>query len=575
MLCICIACARLADAAIALHLFLITVFLICGSQLRCSWCRAQGARTMPRTLCATPGCPGDAADRCLRAAGDKRCGNCCDCGGHNRRSRRAGPGSGGRSATARAHREHMQSAFGVLQEACSWLTAKCVGELEAYNLRTPTAIRRAVYRAVRMKLLREKSHTAEPGVELLELLPFLMQERVMFGSTPDIMRGVHESQLPADRSGVPASSSGIIDAVPAPPQPPDAAHPERRVRPRGTVLISLDTPAQARRSRSPTSSPTSELRVAPSAGLALQLRWDELSESVIQEAVRCALAFQLKAPPGTAVPASLQLQRGGTFLWSTLAGRPSHPACRDHGDYPVTQLQQGNRQSFWQWQENGGCFGLHDRELGAATFSDSLHHFIAGRPHLRSRVRSLTRARPAWEKHVIPGTWLYADVEGAANYASRLQGYHGTSMHMLERIMAQGLETGWNGVVRRNIRRLGVYFHILPRAHLCHNYMLYSALDDTGFLISAVIHLSAPAWDPLGRMTSIATSNQPQNLTYPDVCHVHGIYFHIVHVLQLWHGASDSWLWAEPRYAQQLEVDPLLERAVLESNARERAGLQS
>ena len=87
--------------------------------------------------------------------------------------------------------------------------------------------------------------------------------------------------------------------------------------------------------------------------------------------------------------------------------------------------------------------------------------------------------------------------------------------------------------------------------------------------------MSAPDEDPLCRMTKITTSNKPQNLTYPDVCHVHGIYFHIVHVLELRHGPSDTWLWAEPRYAQQLEVDPLLERAVLESNARERASLQS
>ena len=468
----------------------------------------------------------------------------------------------------------MQSAFRVLQEACTWLTAKCVGELEAYNLRSPSAIRRAVYRAVRTKLLREEWRTDEPGEELLELLPFLMQERVMFGSTPDILRSVQENQLSQGIPGKSASSSGAIDAVPDPPQPPDTARPERCARPRGTVLIALDTMAQARRSRSPTSSPASELRVAPSAGLALQLRLDELSESVVQEAVRSAKAFRMKAPPVTPVPGSLQLQPGGTFLWNKLAERPSHPVCRTDGEYPVTQLQQGNRHSFWQWQENGGCFGWNERALGAANFSDTLHHFIAGRPHLRSRVRSLTHDRPAWEKHVIPGTWLYADVESAANNASRLQGYHGTSMHMLERIMAQGLETGWSGVTRPKKLRLGVYFHILPRAHLCHNYMLYSALDDTGYLISAVIHLSAPDEDPLSRMTKI-TAKQPQNLTYPDVCHVHGIYFHIVHVLELKHGPSDTWLWAEPRYAQQLEVDPLLERAVLESNARERASLQS
>ena len=81
----------------------------------------------------------------------------------------------------------MQSAFGVLQEAHEWLAEHCLGELEAFNLSTPTAVRKAVYRAVRLKLLREPSVAAEPDLELLELLPFLLRERVVFGATPDIV----------------------------------------------------------------------------------------------------------------------------------------------------------------------------------------------------------------------------------------------------------------------------------------------------------------------------------------------------------------------------------------------------
>ena len=465
----------------------------------------------------------------------------------------------------------MQSALSVLQEGCDWLRSKCLGELEACNLHTPTAIRRMLYRAVRMRLLREASDATEPGLELLELLPFLLLERVKIGATPDIMRGIDERQVDAGEYEMPASSSDIDSIGPAPPPPADHARPKRRPRHDRDDSESVATGPRARGSRSPAPSPNRELRVAPSSGLLLQMRLDALSESIVEDAVRCALAFVLKQTPMTMEPAHLQLQRGGTFHWNTLEGRPSHPACRVHGAHPVIRMQGSNQESLRRWQQHGGAFCLHDRDAGAQVFSDTIHHWMAGRPHLHSRVRWLVQAEPAWAKLVFPGSWFYANVDDTSIDESRLEGFHGTTMHVLERIMAQGMETGWTGVIQRKIRRLGVYFHILARAHLCHNYMLYSALDDTGFLISPVIHLSAPVVDPQKRLVSIKTSGQPQNLTYQDVCRVHGIWFHVIHVLQLWSAAAAHWIWAEPKFAREVEVDPLLERAELESLARARA----
>ena len=465
----------------------------------------------------------------------------------------------------------MQSAWSVLQEGCDWLRSKCVGELEACNLHTPTAIRRTLYRAVRLRLLREASDAAEPGLELLELLPFLLLERVKIGATPDIMRGMEERQVDVGECEMPASSSDIGGIGPAPPPPAEDARPKRHPRHESDDSESLATGPRARECRSPAPSPFCEPRVAPSSGLPLQMRLNALSESIVEDAVRCALAFVLKPVPMTGGPAHLQLQRGGTFLWNTLENRPSHPAGRVHGAHPVTPLQGSNPASFQQWQQHGGAFCLHDRDAGAQVFSDSIHHWMAGRPHIHSRVRSIVQAKPVWERQVFPGSWLYANVDDTSIDGTRLEGYHGTTMHMLERIMAQGMETGWTGVVRRKKHRSGIFFHVLARARLCHNYMLYSALDDTGFLISPVIHMSAPNVDPLYRLVSIASSGQPQNLTYPDVCRVHGIWFHVVHVLQLWSAVSDQWLWGEPKFAREVEADPLLSRAELESLARERA----
>ena len=167
----------------------------------------------------------------------------------------------------------------------------------------------------------------------------------------------------------------------------------------------------------------------------------------------------------------------------------------------------------------------------------------------------------------MDGAWLFAERRTGGRTTGRLEGFHGTSLHMLERAMAAGMETGWNGLERKGKLHLGVYFHVEVRAHLCHNYMLYSGLDSTGFLVAPVVCLSAPRSDPYGRKVVIRSSGWLSNLTYPDVCRIHGVWFHVVHTLQFWEGDRSCWLYAEPRFCRELEPEPGESRDALEARS--------
>lgn len=153
----------------------------------------------------------------------------------------------------------------------------------------------------------------------------------------------------------------------------------------------------------------------------------------------------------------------------------------------------------------------------------------------------------------------------------RITGYHGSSLHVLARAVGSGLESGWNGLTRGGRLWLGVYYHIAERAEFCHNYMMYSPLDRSGHLFSCILQLSAPAQDPDGRRTIFKTSGPKQNLTFPEVCYVTGVFIHVVHVLHFWQGSKDVWIMAEPRFAGDYELPVEESRESLERRSRLRA----
>ena len=130
-------------------------------------------------------------------------------------------------------------------------------------------------------------------------------------------------------------------------------------------------------------------------------------------------------------------------------------------------------------------------------------------------------------------------------------------MHMLHRIVATGMENSFTGVFVRGHQRFGVYDHLLERAHLCSNYMMYSALDQkSGFMYAPLVQLRYPREDPHGRLHVVRRSSANQNLSYADVCEVTHVWLHVTHVLEFYAGERNLMFMAEPRFARHLELDP-------------------
>ena len=421
-----------------------------------------------------------------------------------------------------ADRARLFAAYCVLQEAVTFLLEHALGELETPNLPTPTSIRRTLYRAARWRLLPQSvTDTDNLGDDLLEMLPFLLLQRLLFGCGPDLQRGVEDPGQPEEEPEVQTPTAAASSAAASSSaSPPTASEPARTTRRRRDHVFLPEPDTEPPPGMF---SPERARRTHPGGRLAWQVTLEGMTEDIVHEAVHVALNFRLRQAPREFPPSDLQFQTGGHFLWSRVQNKPAGPACREAGPFPVIRLQRGSASSLEAWQEASGSFCLDDGQLGAALFSDSLQHFIAARRYLSTSLEPLQMRRPPWAREAMDGAWFFAEMRRGARETNRLEGFHGTSLHMLERMMAVGMEMGWNGLTRNGHHYLGVYFHVEVRAHLCHNYLLYSGLDRTGFLVAPVVCLSAPRSDPYGRKVVIRSSGWLSNLTYPDVCRIHGI----------------------------------------------------
>ena len=525
------------------------------------------AGDMPSIPCATPRCPGNASGKCEKPEGEKLCGNCCNCPGHGRRSFRGGRTFGRKSAGVQADRGRLFAAFDILQEAVNFLVEWTVGELPNLGLHTPTAMRRALYSAVRHYVMPAAPGSIDHGSEaLVAALPYLLLQRLIFGCARDLANGVVELTEPPPAPWSPVgtgSMPSIVESSTARGSTPQAVSAEYRVHRDSAASTPASAPYP---SASP--SPTGVLRARGSVGLVLHVSLSAVDDATADEAVQTALSFKLGPPPSTPPPTELEHRPHGHFLWDIVRNRPAAPVCRSTGPFPVLRLQCSSGSSLQEWESGGGAICFHDRALGATTFSNTVQHWMATRRYLREGVSSWSSLRPPWANHVMQGAWLYGAIQSGTPSSDRLVGYHGTSMHALERMMRQGMETGWDCLTRKNVERKGIYFHDLSRARLCHNYMLYSALDATGFMVAPIICLSAPNADPQGRKTIIHTSGETQNLTYPEVCQIHGIWLHVMHLLQFRTGEASNWIYAETRFAAFLEPDPDEDRGALEARSR-------
>jgi len=257
-------------------------------------------------------------------------------------------------------------------------------------------------------------------------------------------------------------------------------------------------------------SPESELRAQDDVTL---LTLEDITPAVVDMATLALTTFNIPDEVPT-INANLAPRTGGYMLWDPIADHARSPVCRSEGSFPVMRLQRGDRTALTAWLQGGGHLGCTPTTSGATAAGMMLRAWLNAREHLANKLDSFQAAIPPWQD-VGHGKWFVAAIKDVhEDTTSMAVGYHGTSMHMLHRIVARGMENSISGVFVRGQKRFGVYHHVLERAHLCTNYMMYSALEQkSGYMYAPLVQLQYPHPDPQGRLNLVRRSNAHQNLT--------------------------------------------------------------
>ena len=206
----------------------------------------------------------------------------------------------------------------------------------------------------------------------------------------------------------------------------------------------------------------------------------------------------------------------------------------------------------------GACLGKSSRP-SATSEVHVLCQWLALRPHIAARVQDVCQAaEPLWRS---AGFWLELDVVRnlpLAAHGHQLQtGFHGTSMHVLHRMFAQGPMEGWDCIGQGTANAaVGIYMHKPPCVDLCEGYCLYSPLRRSGWYWCPVVEFEYPLQDPFHRKHVARSSGaSSQFITYSDVVGIRRVYLHLVHIASYVRGPKSEWINIEPFMDPRYEVD--------------------
>ena len=230
----------------------------------------------------------------------------------------------------------------------------------------------------------------------------------------------------------------------------------------------------------------------------------------------------------------------GRFLWDTAANAPAPHIRRWTGQNPVIALYSGRPRSARDWSESGGSFG----RLGASpdTAVEALVDWASSRRGIVDNVASVELRRPLGSSDAR-GFYvcfnLAASVDADANFPTDVYrtSFHGSSMYVLHRVLSRGLETSWavNSDAGRELR--GVWSLAPERFHLLSSYILYSALDNSGYVYGPLLELKSPYSDPEGRKVMLkrrsGRSNRDQRLSYVETTVMTRVFVHVIHTSEV------------------------------------------
>ena len=179
---------------------------------------------------------------------------------------------------------------------------------------------------------------------------------------------------------------------------------------------------------------------------------------------------------------------------------------------------------FWAFQQAGGVvpnMPAHPHE----TVQNMLAWMFA-RESLRRFIHQVEAREPDGAVLHDSGFWLYVTLNGYNPQGSTFlgsdpnnvrDGYHGTSLQCLNRIVATGLEIGpaVNGPPEKPTKGIFSYgFYSLWKTT---GYAHYAAIDSSGWVWAPVIYLTLPVIDPAGRKVQLGD----QQVSYPDTTRLH------------------------------------------------------
>jgi hypothetical protein len=261
------------------------------------------------------------------------------------------------------------------------------------------------------------------------------------------------------------------------------------------------------------------------------------------------------------LPDHLHFKAGGVFPWNVKSDKPSPLIRLQSGPQPVCCVQRASQSSLQAFVDTGAPQGTSPI-CSAQQTVDMLASFLLHRPGcwemLDGQFDVIEELQKSQSHGRFFGTHVKHKLPSLLPGAEWQTAYHGTTMCSVYRILTQGFAEGFAVISEAGKDKIGVYCHVLERAGLCANYMMYSPLDDSGYYIAPLFQIVYQKPDPLGRSQVVVRSKKSmkQALTYEDNCYVTGVCWHIMHFSEMCSDSKDVWLYMDACFKQDFELDP-------------------
>lgn len=520
--------------------------------------------------CTHPDCRDSASARC--EAGDgPRCGAHCACPGHYRRRDRGG-NTRSRGVQGVLRRSTLSPCVQVLSEAVEVLTTPpWLQDVVNAGFRSLTAVRRELLRGLAVCLREGRGTPTDDDGLLMHLLPVSYFERLLDAlrrklSTEQVIALAETATEPAAQGSASSSAGPVLLAT--------ASAPAKRTHEEAGFALDVADTAVDDVAELPETFNDAVPRTAS--------RWAREPPPVLPDEVRSvqdlaqsdvwrdfAAGPVLWPPAIQSLPHLDFVSQVGRLPWNVGTNAPARPGARWMGSQPVMQL--GGKKAavaFENWVQNGSALGV--AYVSAADAAEEFTQWCVRRAPLAERIESVSWCESP--TGVCYGRWLRLELRGvtfspdcSCSGVFR-RGFHGTSLHVLQRVVAGGLEAGRRQIMDHGQALNGIYYMRRERAYLCHFYMSYVALSRNGFLYGVLLQLRSRASDGR-RMTVQRPRGNQQWVTYEDIAILEVVYIHVVHMQDVARLSNDQVLLAEGSLFAEFELDPCESQAVIEERS--------